>query len=134
YIDTLTAQAKAALEATRMPPAATTDASLLATAATAVKYAEYGPWERMVVNSGVHHVSTTSTDTRESGDWLIVTTYPRVYDEFQVCTAEKHGQVYRLVYYTVRKYSRGGSVTPIGRWLIADRIVMGQILAENIAK
>ncbi len=134
YVDTLASRAKAALAAQRMPEARSTDRSLLDVAAGAVKNGGYGPWERMVINAALEHVSTTSTDTREQGDYLVVTTYPRVYDEFQVCTAEKHGEVYRLVYYTVRKYSRGGSVTPIGRWLIADRIVSSQILAENISK
>ncbi len=134
HVDVVLSQARAALEATRMPSARSTDSGLMSTATTAIKAAGYSSWERMVINSALQHVSTTSTDTREQGDYLIVTTYPRVYDEFQVCLAEAHGEKYQLVYYTIRKYSRGGSVTPIGRWLVADRIVLGQILKENISK
>jgi hypothetical protein len=129
-----TAGAKAALAATRMPQAKSQDSTLTDIAEKTLAKARYQGWLRLVINWELHHFNEMAQETREVGDRLVITTFPKEWDQFQVTVAEKHGDQVQLVAYDLKKYVRAGPGAPIGRWFVSERIVMGRILPENVGR
>ena len=129
------------LEQVRMPQAASTDAALLKIAAETLKQKDsgVGEWKRMVINSDkVRREKKESylSDGKVSGARFSarLTHYHYVWDQFQVTTAEQEGDQVWLYANTLKHYHSGGTTTPIGRWILAGRIRLTPILADNVAK
>ncbi len=135
-LDRIGAGAAKVLGDTRMPEADSADPELLRIAAETLKNPDYGvgQYERMVVNSGKHHHEERKSEAEADGEYIKITTWTEVWDQFQVCLAEQIGGDYRLVYYTLKRLERGPSWKIVGRWFVSDRIVSRKILKENISK
>lgn len=133
-IEHLRKVAVAALDQVRMPAAASTDESLLAIAREALKLEKYGVGavERIVINAALQHRQMQSGSISRGAASSTVTLYSYVWDEFQVCTAEKEGEEYWLYFNTLKKYSSGDSTTPLGSWILSKRFKSTRILPKNL--
>lgn len=125
------------LDAVRMPPAASADAGLLQIAAATLKDPAYGAGTavRTVINAPrVRHerregwIEVSATDTAK------VTVYTYAWDQFQVTTAEKVGEETWMFANTLKRFDSGDPTTPIGRWILADRIQLTRILPDHVDK
>lgn len=128
--------AVAALDAVRLPAAASTDPELLAIAAATLRQPGYGvgEWQRLVVNA-----PQVRRERREA--WVqggavrdTIRLYHYVWDEFQVTTAERVGDDVWLFFNTLKHYHSGDPTTPVGRWVLSQRFESTRILAANVDK
>ncbi|MBL4850877.1 MAG: hypothetical protein JKY90_01155 [Gammaproteobacteria bacterium] len=137
---------RTALKLVRMPKSVTSDAELVKIAKqtlTNPKYEYVGGIKRLVVSAEkVHREKQTSNveydkvDISLSGNIKLSgteTTYSYAWDEFQVATAESEADKYYIFYTTFKYFTKGGSTTPLNKWIISDRIHVGEIPAENIS-
>ncbi len=125
-----------ALDAVRMPAAASDDAALVATATATLRRPEYGvgAWKRLVVSTAPVTRERREGWIRPDGDRAMVTLYTYRWDEFQVTTAEPVGDEIWLFVHTLRHYHAGDPTTPVGRWVLSQRFESTRMLAENVAK
>lgn len=130
------ASAVSALDAVRMPAAKSKDPALLKIAEETFKNPDYGvgAWKRMLVSYDIQSRERYDTSVDRSGTRASLTTYHYKWQEFGVLTAEKVGNDWYLFYNLLKKFESGGSTTPIGRWILADRFQSTRILEENIDK
>lgn len=130
------AGATQAVAAARMPPARSTDETLLATAKDVLSDPAVGAGEsrRMVVNAALQSHEERKSDAREEGDYIRIWTWTEVWDDYQVCRAEKVGADWRLVFYTLKYIHSGPKWLKLQKWYVRERIVSQRILEENIGK
>ncbi len=130
------AGATQALAAARMPPARSTDETLLATAKEVLSDPAVGAGEfrRTVVNAALQSHEERKSEARDEGDYLRIWTWTEVWDDFQVCRAEKVGVDWRLVYYTLKYIHSGPKWLKLQKWYVRERIVSQRLLEENIDK
>ena len=133
-----------ALESARMPAAASSDGELLNIARETLGNPDYevGNILELVVNSDLRHQSKESSeiefdevDVSLSGDITLSGTETTTFfewDEFQVATAEREGTRCFIYYNTIRKFTRGGTTTPLNRWLVSQRFKGSEILEKNL--
>jgi hypothetical protein len=126
-----------ARDSVRMPPARSTDPTLLQVAADTLKNPDYesaGGWRRLVINYDLQHKEKWEGEYRTGTVQDTVTVYHYVWDEFQVTTAEKVGDRYFMFANRLKFFQQGGPTTPTGRWILADRFQTTEILEANIDK
>ncbi len=68
------------------------------------------------------------------GEYLEVHSWTAEWDDFQVAVAEKVGDDYWIVYYTIAFATQGRSDDPLDRWYCSERAAWNRILKENIDK
>lgn len=127
--------ARVALDDVRMPKAASTDKTLLKTAAETLQRKEYGvgKWKRLVINAPLRKLERREAyiDSSSSSS-ASVTFYDYVWEQFQVTTAEEvDGEIW-LFSNTLKRYESGDSTTPVGKWILSQRFELTPILAENL--
>ncbi|MEO5960804.1 MAG: hypothetical protein ABIR80_16975, partial [Opitutaceae bacterium] len=119
----------------RLPKAVSTDSALLRAAREALTTAGYNAGnaiEAMVINSPVKRLEKKEGDVSSNAVYATITVYSYVWDQFQVTTAEKVGERHYLFYNTLKFFHSGGSTTPTGRWVLADRFKGSLILKKNL--
>jgi hypothetical protein len=122
------------LDAVRMPPAASTDAELLAIAEQTLKQPAYGvgPWRRLVINSALQHRERREGTLTPDTNVVRMVMHHYVWDEFQVVTAEPVGDDVWLWFQTLKRFESGDATTPIGRWIVSNRFESTRILPANV--
>lgn len=122
--------------AARMPAARSTDEALLATAKEVLSDPAVGAGEsrRTVVNAALKSHEERKSEARLDGDYIRVWTWTEVWDDYQVCCAEKVGADWRLVYYSLKFVHSGPKWMKLQKWYVRERIVSQRILEENIGK
>lgn len=125
-----------ALDAVRMPTAATTDAELLRIAADTLRKPDYGVkgWERLVINSDKVRQEARQAWVQPGTVSTTISYYHYVWDQFQVTTAEKVGDEVWLFFNLLKHYHSGDPTKPIGRWVLSQRFESTRILLENLDK
>lgn len=133
-----------ALESARMPDAASSDGELLDIARETLANPDYevGNILELVVNADLRHLEKESSevefdevDVSLSGNITLSGTETTTFfewDEFQVATAEREGNRCFIYYNTIRKFTRGGTTTPLNRWLVSQRFKGPEILEKNL--
>lgn len=133
-----------ALELSVMPEPASEDDDLIEIAEETLENPDYGVGDvlQLVINADIRHLTRESSevefddvDVSLSGEITLKGTETTTFfewDEFQVATAEPVGDRYYIFYNTLRKFTSGGTTTPIGRWLLAKRFQGAEILEDNI--
>lgn len=133
-----------ALELSRMPQPASTDAELLKIARETLANPSYGVGEikRLVINSDKvtrskesSEVEVDEIDVSLAGDVTLSgteTTTHYEWDEYQVATAEPVGDRHYVFYNTLKFFRKGATTTTLNRWVLSGRIQGDEILAENI--
>ncbi len=135
-----------ALQVVRMPKAASTDAELIAIARKTLANPDYEVGEilRLVINSDkVSRESESSeididdVDVSLSGKVTMSgteTTTRYEWEQYQVTTAEPVGSKTFMFYNTLKFFTKGGTTTPLNRWLLSGRLKGKEILRENVNK
>ncbi len=122
----------------RMPKPAEHDKSMIEAAKKTLadpRYDSINPILSMVINSPKRRKEIVETDVRGTVTGAEATSIHKVWDQFQVTTAEETGPDEYYLFHTMLKYfHKGGPNTPTGRWLISGRHKGVQILKENIDK
>lgn len=128
--------AESALHAVRMPKAASTDAELLKIAAETLQKEKYeiAGWERLVINTPKTHKEKREAWFQPGTVTSTLSFYTYSWDQFQVTTAEKHGDEIWLYANTLKRYESGDTTTPVGEWILSRRFELTRILPENLDK
>lgn len=133
-----------ALSLARMPEPANTDSELLAIAKQTLARPEYeiGEIKRVVINTNKRALEKETSETEFddvdvslSGKVTMSgtkTTYFYQWEEFQVATAEPVGDRFFVYYNTLKYYTKGDSMTPLNKWIVANRFQGIEILESNI--
>ncbi|MCP5366602.1 MAG: hypothetical protein H6907_12360 [Hyphomicrobiales bacterium] len=127
-----------ALGAVRMPQAAKHDDEMVEAAKAVLsnpKYEGVHKILRMVINTPKRRQEIMETSIRGTVTGASATSNMKVWDEFQVTTAEElpSGEVYKF-FTTIKYFHKGGTTTPTGRWLMSGRFKGERILKENVDK
>lgn len=136
-LDHLQKLAVVCLDAVRMPPSASTDAELLKIATDTLKNPAYDvpAAERLVISADrTHHERREGWIKAGATDTATVTVHTYAWDQFQVTTAEKSGEEVWLWANTLKRYESGDPTTPVGRWILGNRLQLTRILPENVAR
>ncbi len=128
--------AEKAYRAMRMPPAASSDADLVAIAkkVLASKESEAGPYRRMVITKDKQRYSEHRKNTTDAGDRIIIRSWTEEYEWFEVATAEKVDNDWRIVFYQLRRYTKALKGDSNHQWYSAVRNVWRRIPQGNIDK
>lgn len=127
---------KLALQDVRMPTAVSEDPELLKAAAETLKRDKYevGDWLRLVINYDVREKQRREAYADRGVVRTTITFYDYKWREFQVTTAEEEDGEVLMYANTLKFYSSGDSTTPVGRWILSDRIELTPIAKENVGK
>lgn len=128
--------AKQGLASVRMPKSATKDKELLAIAGKVLAREKYGAGKslRTVINAPKKRKEKHEGSITPGTVSATIRVYHYVWDEFQVATVERVGEQCWIFYNRMRFYHKGGSTTPTGHWILADRFRSTPILEANIGK
>ncbi len=123
-----------ALDAVRMPQAASTDPELLAIAAETLAKPDYGVGERrrLVINQDKTRKMRREAWIRPGAAYATLSYYEYVWDEFQVTTAETVGDQIWLYSNLLKRFESGDPTSPIGRWVLSRRFELTPIRPENV--
>ncbi|MEM7252875.1 MAG: hypothetical protein AAF493_15775 [Pseudomonadota bacterium] len=136
----------AALSLVRMPKSASTEQRLIDIARETLSKPDYevGSIERLVISSDrvkrekeTSEVEFDKVDVRLNGDIKLSgtqTTTRFEWEQYQVATAEPVGDKYFIFYNTLKYFTKGGTTTPLNRWLLSGRIKSVEIPRDSISK
>ncbi|GJM23276.1 MAG: hypothetical protein DHS20C15_31910 [Planctomycetota bacterium] len=125
-----------ALDAVRLPKAASTDPELIAIAETTLANPDYevGAWQRLVINLDRSRKVRREAWLKPGAVSTTISFYEYAWEEFQVTTVEEHeGQLW-LFSNRLKHYESGDPTTPVGRWILSNRFELTPILPEHVGK
>lgn len=123
-----------AYESMRMPEAKSTSADLVTIAKKVLALPDTGAtaYKRIVITKDKEHYVEHRKSTTDQGDRILIKTWTEEYDWFEVATAEKVEDSWRIVFYQLRKYTKALKGDSTYEWYCAVRNVWRRIPEANI--